>query len=210
MKIQPLYRYGLLGALVLLFGHSAYAESEPVLSTSSGTYHYGDLLTFTLQVREIGDDFAILYITDESGKSSSPIRLEINGYNTTLTSPFPFESQTYPEGTYTLRIEYSGMEARTEFVLKDSGRTVIPLWIKDVSKLWIGGAISDETFSTSIGFLIGEGIITIPDTAAEEGKDVIIPQWVRQNAEWWVLGQISDGEFARGLQHLIRAGIVVV
>ena len=39
------------------------------------------------------------------------------------------------------------METTTEFFLEDSGRIVIPGWIKDVGILWVSDMISDKTFT---------------------------------------------------------------
>lgn len=206
-----MYLYGPVLVLLVLSVQAAYPQEALEIRASQETYHYGDPLTFTVRVADVLDRHATLYITDERGKSSSPIPLAIEQRETTLTSPFPFGRETYPEGAYTLKILYAGMEAETGFVLEDSGRVVIPLWIKDVGRLWVGGGISDQTFLSAVEFLINENIIVIPHAeAGEPGREAGIPTWVKSNAEWWIQGHITDGEFAAGLQYLIRAGIIVV
>ena len=208
-----MYKYGIiLGIIILFANHAVFAqESELSISTSQETYYYGDFLTFTVNVSEVTGEPATLYIIDEKGKSSSPIPLGIELQSTTLTSPFPFEAQIYPLGKYTLKIEYSGNQSITEFNLEDSGRVVIPLWIKDVGKMWTAEAISDETFATAIEYLINNDIIVIPQTEQEQQSEQIsIPSWVKTNAEWWTQGLITDDDFAKGLQFLIKIGVIVV
>ena len=208
-----MYKYGLIFGLVIIFSSGiAYAqESDFQIATSQETYYYGDFLSFTVTVPEITDEFATLFIIDESGKGSSPIPLSILQEKTTLTAPFPFESQVYPQGKYTLKVQYSNEETSTEFFLEDSGRIVIPLWIKDVATMWTSDMITDETFATAIEFLINNDIIVIPTTESEQSSEqVSIPLWVKNNAQWWTEGLITDDDFAKGLQFLIKIGVIVV
>lgn len=208
-----MYKYGLIFGLAIIFSSSiAYAqESDFQIVTSQETYYYGDFLSFTVTVPEITDEFATLFIIDESGKGSSPIPLSILQKTTTLTAPFPFESQVYPQGKYTLKVQYSNEETLTEFFLEDSGRIVIPLWIKDVATMWTSDMITDETFATAIEFLISNDIIVIPAAESEQSSEQIsIPLWVKNNAQWWTEGSITDDDFAKGLQFLIKIGVIVV
>ena len=167
-----MYKYGIIfGIIILFFNTPSFAqESNFQIHASQETYYYGDFLTFTIEVPDVTEELATLYIIDESGKSSSPIPLNIIEKSTTLTSPFPFESQVYPLGKYTLEIQYSNEVATTEFFLKDSGRIVIPLWIKDVAKMWTADMISDQTFATAIEFLISNDIILVPETEYSESN----------------------------------------
>ena len=108
-------------------------------------------------------------------------------------------------------IEYSGVSTTTEFELIDSGKIVIPVWIKDLSRYWYNGAISDLEFSQGIGFLIKEGIIIVPETENQGTESEIkIPDWIKTNTKWWLDGKISDAEFAQGIQYLLKVGIIVV
>ena len=190
----------------------SFAQEESFqISTSQEIYYYGDFLTFTVHISEVTEQTATLFIIDENGKSSSPIPMLIGDEDTTIISPFPFEPQIYPQGKYTLKIQYTDMETTTEFVLKDSGRIVIPGWIKDVGLLWTDDMISDTTFATAIEFLIENDIIVIPQTESQQTeKEVSIPTWVKTNTEWWTQGLITDEDFAKGLQFLIKIGVIVV
>lgn len=197
--------------IVFIFIPSHAQESEYGVFTSQDTYYYGDVLIFTFSIPEVTQQVATLYIIDEQGKSSVPIPMGVGKTETTITSPFPFESQVYPTGKYTLKIEYDGQVYQTEFLLEDSGKAVIPIWIKDVGRLWTSNAISDQTFATAIEFLIKNDIIIIPETQYEESnEEVTIPSWVKTNAEWWTKGLITDEDFAKGLQFLIKIGVIVV
>ena len=125
----------------------SYAQSTLSIYTEKEIYGYGDFLTFTIEVSEVTEEFAILYIIDEIGKRSSPIPIEIDSLKTVVPSPFPFESEVYPLGKYTLEIEYSGSINTTEFELIDSGNIVIPSWVREFAKYWYNGAISDLEFA---------------------------------------------------------------
>ena len=191
------------------------ASVEPQLSvnlyTEKEIYSYGDYLSFTIEVSEIKDDFAILHIIDELGKGSSAIPIPITELQTTVPSPYPFESTVYPLGKYTLKVEYSGLETTTEFELIDSGQLVIPTWIKDFSAYWINGQISDTEFAMGIQFLIKEQIIIVQEKQIqEEGSETKIPQWIKTNTQWWLERKISDADFASGIEYLIKIGIIVV
>ena len=151
--------------------------------------------------------------------------IPLTGARTVSTSPAPFSpppeqhpDAPYPTGLYTLRIEYGGGSDEAEFTLLDSGRIVIPSWIKDTTRLWTADRIGDETYASSIGYLIRSGIIDIgagaeADAAGADGEDgspVSIPAWVKQGAQWWVDGMIDDDAYGASLQYLLRAGVIVV
>ena len=181
------------------------------IDTEKDNYHYGDNLTFTIKVSEITGDLAILYITDESGKKSSPIPIPISQLIIVETSPFPFEKAIYPEGKWVLEIEYGEAKDSTEFFLLDSGQVVIPIWIKDVGKMWVNDLIDGEQYATAIEFLIKESIIDISRVDnQEENKEVKIPQWIKTNTSWWAQGLITDQEYAKSLEYLIKVGIIIV
>ncbi len=204
--VHPLYKMALAGVLVALCAAPALAQQDLLISTEQETYYYGDYLSLEIIVPHVGGDTATLYITDMYGKGSSPIIMAIAQKNTTLVSPFPFESQVYPTGRYTISVQYDGAEAETWFYLGDSGRTVIPVWIKDVGRLWTSGVIADEAFAGAIVFMIQNGMIDAPHGAAETA----IPPWVKASAEWWVQGHVTDDEFAGNIQFLIRSGVITV
>lgn len=188
-----------------------YAAPSINIYTEKKIYSYGDTLTFTIEVSEITGEFAALHIIDESGGKSSTIPIVITELKTVIPSPYPFEATVYPQGKYTLQIEYSGTSDSVEFELIDLGNIVIPLWIKEISKYWYNGTISDIKFADGIRFLIKEGIIVVPETNNQTNtNEVTIPDWMKKSTGWWIEGIVSDIEYAEALEYLIKAGIIVV
>ncbi|ABK77690.1 secreted periplasmic Zn-dependent protease [Cenarchaeum symbiosum A] len=86
----------------------------------------------------------------------------------------------------------------------------VPSWVKSSAGWWAEGAISDEEFVLGIQYLIGEGIMTIPDTPVSSYSSDGIPEWVKTTAGWWADGSISDGEFVSAIQHLMSTGVMAV
>ena len=218
---------------------AAEAGSDPrpavSIEVSSEVYYYGDHLSFTVGAPGYGaaggggGDVAYLYITHENGITSSPVPIPLTGSRTVSTSPSPFNpppeqypDAPYPTGLYTLRIEYGGGSDEATFTLLDSGRIVIPSWIKDTTRLWASDRIDDATYASSIGYLIRSGIIDVgadagagagaADAAGGEaaGPPAAIPSWIKQSAQWWVDGMIDDDAYGTSLQYLLRAGVIVV
>lgn len=199
-----------LSLIVLGFLGFEWAEAVSVsIDTEKETYHYGDYLTFTITVDEVTGSFATLFVVDESGKRSSPIVLPVTNPITVQTAPFPFEKLTYPEGKWALEVEYGGVTDIAEFFVKDSGQIVIPIWIKDVGRMYANDSISAEQYVTSIEFLIAEKIIKIPDYE-KQNTEKKIPEWIRTTTDWWTQGMISDHEYATSLEFLIKKEIIVV
>lgn len=194
-----------------LMPNSFAQETTVKISTDKEVYHYGDYFTFTVEISELSEETAIMHITDANGKSSSAIPIGVSQIATTITSPFPFDALTYPVGKYTLDIQYAGVSSYTEFLLKDSGRIVIPVWIKDLGKMWVQDLISDDDFVNAIEFLIKNDIITIPETKSSvESDESNIPSWIKTTTRWWALGIVSDNEFGQALEYLIKNGVIVV
>jgi hypothetical protein len=184
-----------------------YAAPTVSIYTEKEVYSYGDFLTFTIEVSEITEDLAILHIIDESGKSSSAIPIPITELKTVVPSPFPFESEVYPLGTYTLEIQYSDSTNTTEFELIDSGKFLLPMGTKQVAVAWIEGDISDTFF---MKFLIEQNPTLFSTEQNSEPENVKIPHWVKATTGWWIDEKISDKEFVTALEYLIKVGIIVV
>jgi hypothetical protein len=189
----------------------AYSKPTINIQTDKEIYSYGDFLSFTIQVSELTGESAILHIIDESGQSSSAIPVPITELNTVVPSPYPFESAVYPQGKYTLNIEYSGSSDSTEFELIDSGKIMIPFWVRDFSKYWYNDEISDKEFAQGIEFLINENIIVVSQSTSQGTvTEVKIPNWIKTSTGWWLEEKISDGEFAKSIEYLIKAGIIIL
>jgi len=94
---------------------------------------------------------------------------------------------------------------------KNTPKSGIPEWIKQVGEFWIEDKIDDAGFVQVIEFLVKEDIITIPYAEPPEGDAATqIPSWIKSNTEFWVTGKISDDEFTIGLEWLINNGIIRV
>ena len=188
-----------------------HAASIVKIDTDKNTYSYGDFLTFTVEVSEITGELATVHIIDGSGKSSSAIPISITELKMVVPSPYPFESTVYPQGRYTLNIEYSGSSDTTEFELIDSGKIMIPYWVRDFSKYWYDDEISDNEFAKAIEFLIKENIIVVPQSTSQDTEEEVkIPNWIKTNTGWWIQGKISDMEFAKSIEYLIEIGIIIL
>ena len=190
---------------------SAFSIPDISIQTDERIYRYGDFLSFTIKVSELTGESAILHIIDESGKSSSAISIPITQLETVVPSPYPFESTVYPLGKYILNIEYSGSSDSAEFELIDSGKTMIPFWIRDFSKYWYNDEISDKEFAKGIEFLIKEKIIVVSQSTSHGTVDEVkIPNWIKTSTGWWLQGKISDMEFAKSIEYLIKVGIIIL
>jgi len=184
-----------------------YATPTVSIYTEKEIYSYGDFLIFTIEVSEITGEPVILHIIDESGIKSSAIPIPITELKTEVPSPFPFESEVYPLGTYTLEIQYSGSIDATEFELIDSGKFLLSIGTKQVAVTWIEGDISDTFF---MKFLIRQNPTLFCTEQNSDSENIKIPKWVKTSTGWWVAGKISDKEFASSIEYLIKVGIIVV
>ncbi len=207
MKTKTSFAIFVMFSLMMSSTSVVYAAPTVSIYTEKEIYSYGDFLTFTIEVSEITEDLAILHIIDESGKSSSAIPIPITELKTVVPSPFPFESEVYPLGTYTLEIQYSDSTDTTEFELIDSGKFLLPIGTKQVAVAWIEGDISDTFF---MKFLIRENPTLFSTEQNSEPENVKIPHWVKAITGWWIDEKISDKEFVTALEYLINVGIIVV
>jgi len=207
MKAKTSFAIFVMFSLMMSSTSVVYAAPTVSIYTEKEIYSYGDFLTFTIEVSEITEDVAILHIIDELGKSSSAIPIPITELKTVVPSPFPFESEVYPLGTYTLEIQYSDSTDTTEFELIDSGKFLLPMGTKQVAVTWIEGDISDTFF---MKFLIRENPTLFSTEQNSEPENVKIPHWVKNITGWWIDKKISDKEFATAFEYLIKVGIIVV
>jgi hypothetical protein len=215
-KLQDMKKKYYLNVLLMMFCMTCivvtvYAAPTVSIQPEKKIYNYGDRLSFTIEVSEVTGELAFLHIIDESGQSSSAVPLSITELKTIVPSPYQFESAIFPQGKYTLQVEYSGTMASAEIELIDSGNIVIPFWIKDFSKYWYNGEISDNEFAKGIEFLIKENIIIVPESqTGDTTKSVKIPSWIKTSTGWWIEEKISDTEFAKSIEYLIKVGIIIL
>ena len=125
---------------------TALAESLAV-STDQAIYEYGDRLTIIINVEAVSGQPAIVFIRDDAGITSQPIPVPITDIQTVLPSPFAFDRETYPVGTYHIDVAYSDLEATTQFNLVDTDVVTAPIWIKQIAYHWIEGDISSGDYA---------------------------------------------------------------
>ena len=188
-----------------------FAAPSISIETSPSAYEHGDRLVMIINVSEITGDDANIYITDPAERKSFFLQHPIYQEYTEITSKFPFDSAVWKTGTYTLELEYSGINSSVQFTIEDTGKVGLPYWIKDLATLWISEPfVTDKDFARAIGYLIEQEIIKIPYTEPGEETVSYIPEWVKNSAGWWIEGKISDTEFAMTLQYLVKTGIITV
>ena len=88
--------------------------------------------------------------------------------------------------------------------------TGIPIWIKNVAGYWYDEKIPDETFLSSIQWLVNNEIIIVTPTDSESDSSTTIPVWVKNTAGWWANDQIDDQTFVNAIQYLIDVGLIPV
>ncbi|MFZ1076363.1 MAG: thermopsin family protease [Nitrosotalea sp.] len=101
-------------------------------------------------------------------------------------------------------------EQRKNSTSTTHGSMTIPSWIKNNTKLWSQGEITDTGFVKGMQYLIQNKIIQISTTQPSSGTTQQIPAWVKNDAEWWADGQISDGEFVKAVQYLINNDVIQI
>jgi hypothetical protein len=211
VKITALLLSLLVIMSILPYMDQTFAALSVSIETSQETYHYGDNLSMTIIVSEITGNYAHTYITDPAERKSYFIQLPISQEYTEFPSNFPFVAVDWKPGTYTLELEYSGAKSSVQFYIEDTGEIALPVWIKDLAKMWITEQfVTDKDFARAIEYLIQTEIIKIPYTEPEGETIASIPDWVKTNAEWWITEKISDTEFTLSLQYLVQKGIITV
>ena len=87
----------------------------------------------------------------------------------------------------------------------------IPPWIKNNAGWWANDAITQNEFLETIGFLIKQKILVIPDIPTSQTTSSLpVPEWVKNNAGWWADGLIGDEDFVQGIQFLIKEGLIKI
>ena len=181
------------------------------IETSQSVYEFGDHLVTIINVSEITGDDVRIYITDPAERKGLLLQHPISQEYTEFPSRFPFDSAVWKPGTYTLELEYSGINSSVQFTIEDTGKVALPFWIKDLAHMWITEPlVTDKDFARAIEYLILKEIIKIPYTEPEGETIASIPDWVKNNAEWWINEKISDTEFTLSLQYLVKKGIITV
>ena len=190
---------------------NAIAAPSISIETSQNVYEYGEFLSITVKVSEITGEKAIVHVIDATERKVMLLNRPITLTTTTFPSQHPFDSAIWKPGTYMLEFEYSNQISSIQFTIDDSGKVVLPAWIRDVAKLWVTDQISAKEFSVAIEYMINVEIIKIPYTETDgEVSATAIPEWVKNNAGWWAVGAIDDTEFTVALQYLVKIGVITI
>ena len=97
--------------------------------------------------------------------------------------------------------------------------TTIPDWIKQLSKFWSNGEISDTEFASAIEFLIKSKIITSERISIIEDSNIVlqntdqkqeieIPNWIKNNAGWFADDLLGDADFLLGLEYMVENELI--
>lgn len=188
---------------------SVHATTVEILMDKT-TFKYCEKLFYTIQVSEITGEPAIIHIRDQAGKGSSAIPIPISSLQNPIPSAVPFEAEIFPLGKYFIDVEYAGAKDTVEFDLIDSGKTCIPITVKQVAFSWMDDKMSDGFFIDAINKFVDKNIISIPDKINEKNlEEIHIPKWVKNTVVWWLEDKISDDEFSQAFQYLIDKEIIV-
>tara|TARA_Y100000310_G_scaffold59533_1_gene54879 strand:- start:80 stop:874 length:795 start_codon:yes stop_codon:yes gene_type:complete len=88
---------------------------------------------------------------------------------------------------------------------------IVPNWIKNNAGWWAEGQIDDNSFISSIQWLISNNVIAIDYTQGEIGDEGnVIPSWVKNTAGWWAEDKIQTVAFVGGIKYLIDMGVIIV
>ena len=197
----------ILGISVIFTGNAFAQYTQDIeIVISSPSYNYGEKLDYNIIVEEVTGEDAIIFITDTIGNKSQLFSIQIYEKESRVIAPFAFDSIIWREGTYQLELQYSGGISTTEFTIENDGTIGIPYWIKDISKLWVGGQTTNEEFAKSIQFLIDEKIIF----NSTPGQELHIPDWFRFTTAWWTNNQVPDTVYGKSLQFLIDERIITI
>jgi len=201
------YLLVILGMGIIFSGNAFAQYSQDVeIMISSSSYSYGDKLDYNIIVEEITGEDAIIFITDTIGNKSQLFSIQIYEKESRVIAPFAFDSIIWREGTYQLELQYAGASSTTEFTIENDGTIGIPYWIKDISKLWVGGQTTDSEYAKTIQFLIDEKIIFNPSP----GQELHIPEWFKYTTAWWTNNQIPDTIYGYALQTLIDNRVITI
>ena len=85
----------------------------------------------------------------------------------------------------------------------------IPLWIKQNTKWWAEGKISDSFFIQSIQWLAVNEILPSLDFSYDSNQERV-PLWIKKVASFWINNEISDKEFFNAVAFLLKAKVIQI
>ena len=178
------------------------------------TIHKPDNSVEVLKIKTTGVGYfeTFLIFNDESVRGVyhvSASYIEHVNKNTDITFEVINKNYNSPTGISKSGPQILDNTQRENTVLQNNEK--IPNWIKNNAKWWANEQIEDQTFVSSIQYLIEQNILQIsdfPETSSQNFR--AIPIWVKTIAGYWADDLVSDDEFITSIGYLIEKGIIVV
>jgi len=86
----------------------------------------------------------------------------------------------------------------------------IPLWIKQNTKWWSEGKISNSFFTQDVQWLAVHKILSPSLDFGYETNQEKVPDWVKKIASFWTNKEISDTEFLNAITFLLKSKIMQI
>ena len=87
----------------------------------------------------------------------------------------------------------------------------IPEWVKDIANWWSIGNISDEKFTESMGYMIKNKIVIVPENKKfENTNELKMISFIRNNFSQWSQDDIPNEEFYKNTNWLIENNFINV
>ena len=202
--------FSIIAVSTIIFSN-VYADQSVQITMNQIMYSFGEKLSYIVNVSEVTGESAIIHIRDDLGKESSAIPIEISELETVITSPFPFEKEIFPVGKYYVDIDYSGSRDTVEFNVIDTGKIVLPFWMKQIAYSWLNEQISDGALMDAIQKGTDDDKLGIADKIDRNNLDLIyIPKWVKITTTWWLEDKISDNDLINLIQYLIKVKTIMI
>jgi hypothetical protein len=137
----------------------------------------------------------IIMTSDDSTQifSSEPIGIGIFQHHLRITDEFDV-------GKYDVICKYDGVEFGSVSVYVDQ---VNMDWIKDHTKRWLDGNISDAQYMEKLS-VMKRGLIIDGDDITNNS----LPSWFENTTQMWIDGNTSNDSFVDTIQYMVNNGII--
>jgi len=86
----------------------------------------------------------------------------------------------------------------------------IPLWIKQNTKWWSEGKISNSFFTQAVQWLAVNKILSTSLDIDYEANQEKVPNWIKKIASFWINKEISDTEFFNAISFLLKSKVIQI
>ncbi len=176
------------------------------------TIHRPDNSVEVLKIKTTGVGYfeTFLIFIDESVRGVYHISANYNGHvDKNLDITFQVIDKNYDTSTSTKPGPQILDNSQPEKTLSQNSEK-IPNWIKNNARWWANEQIKDQTFVSSIQYLIEQNILQISGLPETSQNFSGVPIWVKNIAGYWADDLISDDEFIKSIEYLIEKGIIVI